>query len=311
LPEISIVIPVYNEEACLPELSRVLDAFLASFPHETEVILVDDGSTDRSLGVMNQIASARAGWRLVSLRANRGQTTAMAAGLDVARGEIIIFMDADLQNDPADIPVLIARLQQGFDLVSGWRRHRKDRALTRRLPSALANRLIGWVTGVRVHDYGCTLKAYRASIVKPLNLYSDMHRFLPALCSQSGARITEVEVNHRPRMLGTSKYGLDRIFKVLADLTVIKMIVTFADRPMHYFGLVSLGFLFLTVLTVGLWGYNLYRDFHEGSIILPAVVVLCFCCFLYFLFMGLLAELITKVFCREPPEAARASAVEI
>ena len=238
-----------------------------------------------------------------------GQTSAMAAGLDIASGDVIVFMDADLQNDPRDIPRLLQKLDEGYDLVSGWRKNRQDHAFTRTIPSKVANRIIGWVTGVRVHDYGCTLKAYRASVVKPLNLYSDMHRFLPALCASAGARVTEMVVDHHPRTLGQSKYGLDRIFKVVFDLVVIKMIMTFSDRPVHYFGMVSLGFLVLTAFGVALWMWNLAEGWHGGTVILPAVIILGLCSFLYFLFMGLLADLIVRVR-RGGNEIARAAVTE-
>ena len=311
MPQVSIVIPVFNEEPCLASLFETLNRFLETFDRTTEVVLVDDGSTDSSLRIMTEEVRTRPGFQVVALRANRGQTSAMAAGLDVANGEVIVFMDADLQNDPQDIPRLLKKLDEGYDLVSGWRKNRKDRAFTRRLPSKVANRVIGWVTGVYVHDYGCTLKAYRASVVKPLNLYSDMHRFLPALCTSAGARVTEMVVNHHPRTLGQSKYGLDRIFKVVADLIVIKMIMTFSDRPVHYFGMLSLGFLLLTVFSAGLWTWNLAEGWQEGTIILPAVIVLCFCSFLYFLFMGLLADLIVRVRGRGRSDIARAAVTEV
>jgi len=311
VPQVSIVIPVFNEEACLPLLFATLDAFLADFDRTTEVVLVDDGSTDRSLEIMEAEVRGRPTYKVCALRANTGQTPAMAAGLAEARGEVIVFMDADLQNDPKDIPRLLAKLEEGYDLVSGWRKNRQDRAFTRKLPSRIANSIIGFVTGVRVHDYGCTLKAYRAAVVKPLNLYSDMHRFLPALCSSIGARVTEIVVDHHPRTLGQSKYGLDRIFKVVADLVVIKMILTFADRPMHYFGLLSLLFLILTAGCGGLWAWNLAERWGEGTVILPAVLVLFFCCFLYFLFMGLLADLVVRVGGREHSELARAAVTEV
>jgi len=311
VPHLSIVIPVYNEEACLPHLVGTLDGFLQRFDRSAEIILVDDGSSDRSRALMAELVQARPNFRIVGLRVNLGQTSAMAVGLHVAQGEIIVFMDADLQNDPDDIPRLLDKLDEGYDLVSGWRKNRQDRTFTRKFPSRIANLIIGWVTGVRVHDYGCTLKAYRSRIVKPLPLYSDMHRFLPALCSQSGARITEIVVNHRPRTLGSSKYGLDRVFKVVMDLAVIKMILTFSDRPMHYFGLVSLCFLGFTGVTFGMWAWNMAEGWREGTVILPSVIVLFFCCFLYFLFLGLLADLVVRVRRREGSELARASVVEV
>jgi glycosyltransferase involved in cell wall biosynthesis len=311
LPEVSIVVPVYNEEACLPLLGETLDRFLATFGRTTEVILVNDGSQDRSQEILEDLARTRPHFRVLKLRANVGQTPAMAAGLEAAQGAIIVFMDADLQNDPEDIPRLLEKLEEGYDVVSGWRKDRRDRTLTRKLPSRVANAVIGLVTGVRVHDYGCTLKAYRASVVKPLHLYSDMHRFLPALCSRSGGKIGELVVKHHPRLLGQSKYGLDRIFKVVIDLVVIKLIVTFSDRPMHYFGLVSLVFLSLTGITTALWIWNLAEVYREEAVILPALIVLFLCSFLYFLFIGLLADLIINVSRRDPLDIARASMQEV
>jgi dolichol-phosphate mannosyltransferase len=307
-PEVSLVIPIFDEEECLPTLFSTLDRFLSSFERTLEVICVDDGSRDRSLAMLYEATTTRPWLRAVKLRSNRGQTAAMAAGLEVARGEIIVFMDADLQNDPSDIPRLIAKLDEGYDLVSGWRRQRQDRAFTRKFPSWVANRIIGWFIGVRVHDYGCTLKAYRASILKPLHLYSDMHRFLPALCSGAGARITEIEVKHHPRRLGNSKYGLDRVLKVMGDLIVIKLIVAFADRPMHYFGPFSAAFLLLGGAAAGLHLLNQTRGFHEQSIVLPALTVLSLVCSLYFLFMGLLADLIVRVGRRDPHALKRGAA---
>ena len=310
-PYLSIVIPVYNEEESLPLLFETLDKFLSQFERTAEVILVDDGSRDDSRSIMRTALTLRPCYRVLELRTNVGQTPAMAAGLEAAQGEIIVFMDGDLQNDPQDIPRLLARLDDGYDLVSGWRRNRQDRTLTRTIPSRIANKLIGLVTGVRVHDYGCTLKAYRSSIVKPLHLYSDMHRFLPALCSMSGARICELEVQHHPRLMGSSKYGLNRIFKVLADLFVVKMIVTFADRPMHYFGLMSLGFLIAALTTSLLWMVNLAREWQESTVVFPTLIVLFFVSFLYFLFMGLLADLIVRVSQRDPVQTAQAAMQEV
>jgi dolichol-phosphate mannosyltransferase len=307
-PEVSLVIPIFDEEECLPTLFSTLDRFLSSFERTLEVICVDDGSRDRSLAMLYEATDTRPWLRTVKLRSNRGQTAAMAAGLEVARAEIIVFMDADLQNDPSDIPRLIAKLDEGYDLVSGWRRQRQDRAFTRKFPSWVANRIIGWFIGVRVHDYGCTLKAYRASILKPLHLYSDMHRFLPALCSGAGARITEIEVKHHPRRLGNSKYGLDRVLKVMGDLIVIKLIVAFADRPMHYFGPFSAAFLLLGGAAAGLHLLNQTRGFNEQSIVLPALAVLSLVCSLYFLFMGLLADLIVRVGRRDPHALKRGAA---
>lgn len=307
-PEISIIIPVFNEAEALPHLLERMDRFVERFERCCELITVDDGSTDGSTALLRDATKQRDWLVLARLRTNRGQTAAMAAGLELARGSIIIFMDADLQNDPDDIPRLVAKLDEGFDLASGWRRNRQDRAFTRKLPSLIANRLIGRFIGVRVHDYGCTLKAYRASVLKPLHLYSDMHRFLPALCSSTGARITEIEVRHHARTHGSSKYGLNRVLKVMFDLLVIKLIVAFADRPMHYFGPLSVGFLVLGGAASAIHVVNIAAGWHEQSIVLPALAVLSLVCCLYFLFMGLLAELIVRAGRRDARSLTRSAA---
>jgi glycosyltransferase involved in cell wall biosynthesis len=311
MAEVSIVIPVFNEVESIPDLAAALSAFRAGYPKRTEVVFVDDGSKDGSREALARLVEATPGNRLVALRCNRGQTAAMAAGLDAARGRVIIFMDADLQNDPRDIPALVARLDEGYDLVSGWRRRRQDSALTRNLPSRIANRLIGLVTGVRVHDYGCSLKAYRAEVVKATPLYSDMHRFLPALCARAGARISEIEVRHHPRRQGRSKYGLDRVFKVLVDLSVIKLITAFADRPMHYFGLLSAGFFVASAASLWLWLFNLQEGWKASTIITPSLVVLFFSSFLYFLCLGLLADLILRVRGKDRGRRERELAAEL
>jgi glycosyltransferase involved in cell wall biosynthesis len=306
-PDVSIVIPLYNEEECVPPLLAELRRFLATFDRTTEVILVDDGSSDATGAVIEKALPGLPGFSLVGLRKNSGQTAAMAAGLERALGDVIVFMDGDLQNDPADVPRLLAKLDEGYDLVSGWRRDRKDQALTRRFPSMLANALIGWTTGVKLHDYGCTLKAYSAKLLKPLQLYSDMHRFMPALLSGSGARIAEIAVSHRARLHGSSKYGLNRVLKVASDLVTIQMIVHFSNRPMHFFGVASIVFLLLSIVAAGFWAANIARNW-DWSIVIPAIIVLFFVSFLYFLFLGLLAELIHNVGRSDPADAARSAA---
>ncbi len=331
--DVSIIIPLYNEVECAPHLIDELRAFVASFDRTTEVILVDDGSDDDTFGVAmreitgqaivpdgkpGQVKDPLPGAKLVRLRGNAGQTAAMAAGLSKATGDVIVFMDGDLQNDPRDIPKLLAKLDEGYHLVSGWRRDRKDRALTRKFPSWAANLLIGVFTGVRVrdsagkpqgwlHDFGCTLKAYRASELRALNLYSDMHRFLPALTHRAGASIAEVVVNHRSRAYGRSKYGLSRVLKVAADLVVLKLITEFAGRPMHYFGPLALTFILLSGFTGAVWGWNLTTDVHDPTFIFPAIVTLFFVSSLYFLFLGLLSELIQRVGRYDPADQARAT----
>ena len=233
---ISVVIPVYNEEDSLPDLVEQLLAAMRQIDESFELVLVNDGSTDRSGEVLSQLSSEVPELVCVLLRKNYGQTAAMAAGFDLSRGEIIVSLDGDLQNDPADIPLLISRLRDGFDLVSGWRYQRQDAAIRRKLPSRIANRLIGLVTGVRLHDYGCSLKAYRREVLADMRLYGELHRFLPVLANIEGARIAEVKVNHRARQYGNSKYGIDRTFRVLMDLLTVWFMNRFLTRPMYVFG---------------------------------------------------------------------------
>ncbi len=233
---LSVVVPLYNEEESLPHLVNQLISALRPAGETFELVLVDDGSSDRTAEVLAEVSSDVPEVVAVLLRKNYGQTAAMAAGFDVARGEVIVSLDGDLQNDPADIPMLLAKLREGYDLVSGWRHQRQDAALQRKLPSRLANRLIGRVTGVRLHDYGCSLKAYRREVLADMRLYGELHRFLPALAFIEGARITEVKVNHRARQFGSSKYGIDRTFRVLMDLLTVWFMKRFLTRPMYVFG---------------------------------------------------------------------------
>jgi len=233
---ISVVVPVYNEEESLPQLVEQLLAAMRPISEPFELVLVNDGSIDRSADVLTRLSSEVPELVCVLLRKNYGQTAAMAAGFDLSRGEIIVSLDGDLQNDPADIPLLVSKLREGFDLVSGWRYQRQDAALRRKLPSRIANRLIGLVTGVRLHDYGCSLKAYRREVLSDMRLYGELHRFLPVLANIEGARITEVKVNHRARQYGNSKYGIDRTFRVLMDLLTVWFMNRFLTRPMYVFG---------------------------------------------------------------------------
>lgn len=253
---VSVVIPVYNEEATVATLhGQVLATGLAD-----EIILVDDGSRDGTRDVLRSLAASDPHLRLVMFRRNYGQTPAMAAGFRACRGNIIVSMDGDLQNDPADIGRLVDRLEQGYDVVCGWRRHRQDRVATRLLPSRIANVLIARVTGARIHDTGCSLKAYRSWVVRSLHLYSDMHRFLAALGVGLGARITEVPVRHHPRRAGKSKYGLGRIFRVLADLVGIKMLIQFSAHPIRWFLLLSLPLFVLSPIMFVLGFVKRTRD---------------------------------------------------
>ena len=233
---LSVVVPLYNEEESLPHLVEQLLSALRPTDETFELVLVDDGSSDRTAKVLAEVSAEVPEVVAVLLRKNYGQTAAMAAGFDVAGGEVIVSLDGDLQNDPADIPMLLAKLREGYDLVSGWRHQRQDAALQRKLPSRMANRLIGRVTGVRLHDYGCSLKAYRREVLADMRLYGELHRFLPALAFIEGARITEVKVNHRARQFGSSKYGIDRTFRVLMDLLTVWFMKRFLTRPMYVFG---------------------------------------------------------------------------
>ena len=233
---LSIVVPIYNEEASLPYLvNQILDV-LKPMEENFELVLVNDGSSDKSAEVMRKLSLEVPELVVVNLRKNYGQTAAMAAGFDISCGEIVVTLDGDLQNDPADIPLLVTKIRDGFDLVSGWRYRRQDAAISRKLPSKIANRLIGKVTGVRLNDYGCSLKAYRKEVLTDMRLYGELHRFLPVLANIEGARITELKVNHRPRQFGSSKYGIDRTFRVLMDLLTVWFMNRFLTRPMYVFG---------------------------------------------------------------------------
>jgi glycosyltransferase involved in cell wall biosynthesis len=294
--ELSIVVPVHDEQDNVEPLYEALTAALTALGRSYEVIVVDDGSRDDTFARLAALASQDEALKLVKLRRNFGQTAAMAAGFDHAEGEIVIPMDGDLQNDPADIERLLDKLDEGYDVVSGWRHDRKDNAL-RRLPSRMANWLIGRVTGVRLHDYGCTLKAYRADVIAETRLYGEMHRFLPALASQTGARITEIPVRHHPRVAGKSKYGLRRTFKVLLDLLTVKFLSVWSTKPSYVFGgcgvlLCLAGSLFV------LW--TAYERIVNGVFVYqqPSLLVGVFLFTIGFnlVLLGLLAELIVRTY---------------
>ena len=233
---LSIVVPIYNEEESLPFLVNQLLEVLQPMEETFELVLVNDGSSDNSAEVIRKLSFDIPELVGVLLRKNYGQTAAMAAGFDISSGEIVVTLDGDLQNDPADIPLLVNKIRDGFDLVSGWRYRRQDAAISRKLPSKIANRLIGKVTGVRLNDYGCSLKAYSEEVLTDMRLYGELHRFLPVLANIEGARITEVKVNHRARQFGSSKYGIDRTFRVLMDLLTVWFMNRFLTRPMYVFG---------------------------------------------------------------------------
>jgi glycosyltransferase involved in cell wall biosynthesis len=254
VPGLSVVVPIFNERDNVGPLHDALTHALQLYGRPYEIVLVDDGSSDGTRDVLRELAATDPNLRVVMFRRNYGQTAAMAAGFRAARGRTIVSMDGDLQNDPADIGRLVDKLDEGFDVVCGWRRHRQDRAFTRLLPSRIANFLISRVTGARIHDTGCSLKAYRSWVVRSLHLYSDMHRFLAALGVGLGARITELPVRHHPRRAGVSKYGLGRVFRVLADLVGIKMLIQFAAHPIRWFTLLSAP-LFLLAQLMFLLGF--------------------------------------------------------
>src|SRR5258705_2692026 len=247
-PEVSVFLPVFNEEPNLLPLHAKLDTALKALGRSTEIVYVDDGSTDGSLRVLREIARLDPRVRVVALRRNYGQTAAMAAGIDAASGKVLIPMDADMQNDPADITRLLDKLDEGYDVVSGWRKNRKDKMMTRKIPSMIANRLISWIGGVPLHDYGCSLKAYRRESLADVHLYGEMHRFIPIYASWSGARVTEIPVEHPARTMGQSKYGLSRTIKVIFDLMTIKFMASYQTKPLYVFGWAGLLTFFVSIL---------------------------------------------------------------
>jgi len=294
---ISVTVPICNEAGNIPVLYTKVRAALEKVGRPWELILVNDGSSDGSEELLDRIASDDARVKVVHFRRNFGQTAAMMAGFDFARGDVIIPMDGDLQNDPEDIPLMLAKLDEGYDVCSGWRRDRQDDAMTRNLPSIMANRLISMVSGVRLHDFGCSLKAYKREVVEGVRLYGEMHRFLPIYARWHGAKISEVIVRHYARSSGRSKYGLERVLKVLADLITVKFLDRFQQKPMYLFGAVGLASLGVS-FTAG--AYAVFRKFVEGeSFIKNPLLLLCIMtavtglmCFL----MGLLAEMIMRTF---------------
>ncbi|MEM7712133.1 MAG: glycosyltransferase family 2 protein [Cyanobacteria bacterium P01_A01_bin.68] len=297
LPDVSVVVPVHNEVESLPHLLSAISSTLIESNLSYEIICVDDGSTDGSVQLLKDKAQTRTDLKSIVLRRNYGQTAAMAAGFYHARGRAIVTLDADLQNDPVDIPMLLAKLDEGYDLVNGWRKNRQDAAVTRLLPSKIANWLIRRITSVNVHDYGCSLKAYRSELVADMNLYGELHRFLPALAYIEGARITEMPVRHHARRFGSSKYGLGRTFRVVMDLFTIAFMKKFLNRPMHVFGLWGLIFMISggVMSTYLTWAkLVLGQDIGDRPLLILAVLLLVtgvqlFC-------FGLLAELLMRTY---------------
>ncbi|MBL8080168.1 MAG: glycosyltransferase family 2 protein [Anaerolineales bacterium] len=295
---LSLITPVYNEEENLPLLFESVYKTMHGLSHPWEIILVDDGSNDGSLSVLQEYGQRDPEHiRVVSFRRNFGQTAAIAAGIDYARGDIIVLLDADLQNDPADIPDMLAKLNEGYDLVSGWRKHRKDNALTRNLPSNIANRIISWVTGVYLHDYGCTLKAYRRPVLEGFRLYGEMHRFIPVFANSVGARITEMPVRHHPRKFGKTKYGLERTVKVILDLFTVKFLVSYSSKPIYLFGGAGGG---LMVISAIIMMYLFFRRvFASVSVTFSPLFqtsMMFFILGFQSILMGLIAELLVRTY---------------
>lgn len=295
--EISVVVPCYNEQdnvvAVVESVTETMQAMAVNY----EIIIVDDGSSDLTFTRASALARNDHRLKLVKLLRNYGQTGAMMAGFDHASGKLLVAMDGDGQNDAADIPRLIERLGEGYDVVSGWRKHRQDNRLLRVIPSAIANRLIGFISGVRLNDYGCSLKAYRSDVIKKVRLYGEMHRFIPIYTSWYGARVTELAVNHRPRLHGRSKYGINRVFKVLLDLMVVRFLERYLTKPIYVFGGFGLASMTASALAAG---WMMWLKFFEGvSFILtplPMLVAMLFTTGILAILMGLLAELLVRTY---------------
>ena len=300
---LSIVIPAYNEEENIPLLYKNLKRVLEGIGKSYEIIFVDDGSKDATWERLKEIAQEDKSAKLIRFRKNYGQTAAMYAGFQHARGQVVITMDADLQNDPEDIPRLLEKLEEGYDIVSGWRKDRKDPFISRRLPSMIANWIISKTTGVELHDYGCTLKAYKSDIVKKLELYGDMHRFLPALTKKFGAKITEIPVKHHPRMYGKSKYGIGRTIRVILDIFLVKFLNEYLNKPMYVFG--SIGFMLLALgllMLLYLIFIKLFLDENIGKRPLLILSVLFILVGVQLISTGIIAELLVRIYYRTKEE---------
>jgi glycosyltransferase involved in cell wall biosynthesis len=296
-PELSLFLPVLDEEENLRPMHKKIQEALDSLGKSAEVIYVDDGSTDKSLEILKEIAAADRRVRVISLRRNYGQTAAMSAGIDAAQGDILIPMDADLQNDPADIARLLDKLDEGFDVVSGWRKNRQDKLISRKIPSQIANRVISLIGGVPLHDYGCSLKAYRRDVIQDVKLYGEMHRFIPIYAAWAGARVTEIPVDHHARTMGRSKYGISRTLKVIFDLITIKFMASYQTKPLYVFG--GFGMIaFVVSMLAGVWavGLKLFRGTSFILTPLPVIAIVLLAISVQFFLMGLLAELLVRTY---------------
>jgi glycosyltransferase involved in cell wall biosynthesis len=299
-PEVSVFLPVYNEEPNLLPLHAKLDEALRALRRTAEIIYIDDGSTDGSLKVLREIARLDSRVRVVGLRRNYGQTAAMAAGIDAASGDVLIPMDADMQNDPADIVRLLEKLDEGYDVVSGWRKNRQDKLVTRKIPSLLANRLISWIGGVPLHDYGCSLKAYRRDSIEDVKLYGEMHRFIPIYASWAGARVAEIPVEHHARTMGKSKYGLSRTLKVVFDLMTIKFMASYQTKPLYIFGTAGLLTFVISFLSAALALLMKFASWPKHADLvqtpLPVMAMVALVLGIQFFLMGLLAEMLVRTY---------------
>lgn len=296
-PEISVVVPIYNEEESIPQLYERLTTELEKLGKPYEIIAADDGSRDRSFALLSEFAARDPRLRVVRFRRNFGQTAAFSAGFDRARGRVVITIDADLQNDPADIGTLLAKVDEGYDVVSGWRERRQDPFLNRRLPSIIANRLISQVTGVALHDYGCSLKAYRLDVVRGIRLYGELHRFIPAIASWQGVAVAEIPVRHAARKFGKSKYGIGRTLRVVLDLVTVRFLLSYGTRPMQVFGLLGVITMALGVLAGGYLTYiKLFLGMPIADRPLLLLAVMLVMIGVQFISLGLLGELIVRIY---------------
>ena len=295
--DLSIVLPVYNEEENILEMHKEIAVVLDNLELKSEIIYVDDGSRDNTLDILIEIQKSDDRVVVAEFRRNFGQTAAMACGFDLAKGAVVISMDADRQNDPQDIPKFLEKLEEGYDLVSGWRFDRQDGFLLRRFPSIIANRLISYATDVNLHDYGCTLKAFRYEVIKKVSLYGEMHRFIPAIANGVGVKVAEIKVNHRPRVAGVSKYGISRTFRVILDLITVKFLLSYSSKPMQFFGSIglvsgALGFLISLFLTVQ--KFTMEIPMSDRPMLLLGILLIFIG--LQFITVGLLAELMTRTY---------------
>ena len=295
--DLSVIVPLYNEVENVAELDRDITGALAEWGGEYEVIYVDDGSSDGTFASLEELAAANSSRRVVKLSRNFGQTAALAAGIAQSRGRDVALLDGDRQNDPADIPRMVEKRAEGFDLVAGWRSDRRDDWWSRRLPSMIANWLIGRATGVRLHDYGCTLKVLDGELARSLRLYGEMHRFIPVLVDDQGGRIFEIKVNHRPRLAGVSKYGISRTVRVVLDLATVRFLSSYATRPIHVFGLFGLVATFFGLVTLGWLGFErIYLDRPIGDRPLVLLGILLTIMGMQFVTMGLLGEILVRTY---------------